>query len=480
MNEYKCSLQYIYIEPPPPLYIKIMIQFQIPRNSPNLYRSLDCITTTAPQEPVISNSLSSYLGDIKCRIDHIERDWDVFKRYTNPCEYIHSIVPNKRKSISRYKPLSRSYFKMIELVQFFHLLGNNNTKNAIPVSRRTFGTNYSKSNSAESLVSEQIETNIRTFHLAEGPGGFIEALVHLRQGARLQDEYIGMSLLDDTTETNNEQKANIPAWKKSQNFLRENTNVFIETGADKTGNILSLENFEYCSNKYACSMHLITGDGGFDFSTDFNNQEIYITRLLFGQVAFALCMQKSGGSFILKIFDCFMQHTIDILALLSSMYEKVYITKPQTSRYANSEKYIVCKGFYGNKHQFYPFLRESFAKMMACDDTLHIHRFIKLPISLLFLSRIEEYNAIFGRQQIENIYYTLSLIDNKFKHDKIDSLIKTNIIRSINWCIKHNVVYHSIFPEQVSRNSTPSTSTPSSVTSSPSSLDGTIPTLTLS
>lgn len=425
-----------------------MIQFQIPRNSPNLYKSLDCNTLTISREPVISNSLSSYLGDIKCKIDNIERDWDIFKRYTNPCEYIHSIVPTKRKSISRHKPLSRSYFKMIEIVQFFNLLGNN-VKHIMP---RNFGNN-TKANYLTSTAG-QIETNIRTFHLAEGPGGFIEALVHLREDSKMKDEYIGMSLLDDTdgmlNNNNEQQKANIPAWKKSQNFLRENPNVIIETGSDKTGNILSLANFEYCSEKYASSMHLITADGGFDFSMDFNSQEVYITRLLFGQVAFAVCMQKLGGSFILKIFDCFMQPTLDILAFLSSMYEKVYITKPQTSRYANSEKYVVCKGFYGNKNIFYPYLREAFAKMMALDgeESMRIHRFLKTPISILFLSRMEEYNAIFGRHQIENIYYTLSLIENKYKHDKIDTLIKMNIIRSVNWCIKHNIPYHSIFLEQ--------------------------------
>ena len=33
---------------------------------------------------------------------------------------------------------------------------------------------------------------------------------------------------------------------------------------------------------------------------------------------------------------------------LSSLYKKVYIIKPYTSRYANSEKYLVCKDFIYN------------------------------------------------------------------------------------------------------------------------------------
>ena len=56
-------------------------------------------------------------------------------------------------------------------------------------------------------------------------------------------------------------------------------------------------------------------------------------------------MQKVGGDFIVKIFDIFTKSTCDILYILSSLYKQVYITKPYTSRLANSEKYIVCRGF---------------------------------------------------------------------------------------------------------------------------------------
>jgi hypothetical protein len=231
---------------------------------------------------------------------------------------------------------------------------------------------------------------------------------------------------------------NIPTWKKTHSFLKENKNVFIENGADNTGNILSLENFIYCKEKYGSSMHFITADGGFDFSVDFNSQEINIGKLLFAQVCFALCMQKKNGSFVLKIFDCFMQHTIDILYLLSSFYKKVYITKPQTSRYANSEKYIVCSQFlFSSSSDFYPFLLRAFTQMLCSNG--NVFRFLKNPIPLYFSSKLEEYNSIFGQQQIDNIYFTISLIETKNKTDKIDNLIKNNIQKSINWCSKHDI-----------------------------------------
>jgi hypothetical protein len=52
---------------------------------------------------------------------------------------------------------------------------------------------------------------------------------------------------------------------------------------------------------------------------------------------------------------------------------------------------------------------------------------------------LEEYNSIFGQQQIENIHCTTSLIEIKQKQEKIDGLIKTNIQKCIQWCKKNGV-----------------------------------------
>jgi len=164
------------------------------------------------------------LNEIKHKISRQEKEWDIYKKYTNPYEYIQSVVPNNKKSVSKHKPLSRSYFKMVEMLYTFNI---------------------------------QFDSNpINTFHLAEGPGGFIEALAQLRRTKK--DSYTGMTIIDN-------HNPNVPAWKKSQYFLRENPNVNIEVGADGTGDILSIKNFEYCVNKYGSTMDLITSDGGFDF-----------------------------------------------------------------------------------------------------------------------------------------------------------------------------------------------------------------------
>ena len=63
---------------------------------------------------------------------------------------------------------------------------------------------------------------------------------------------------------------------------------------------------------------------------------------------------------------------------------------------------------------------------------------------MLFITKIEEYNAIFGQQQIENIHYTLALIDNDKKEEKINTLIKNNSKKSMDWCMKYGVLYNII------------------------------------
>ena len=58
---------------------------------------------------VINKTLMSYLTRIKTEIDNRQNTWDRFKKYTNPYEYIHTTIPNTNISISKLKPLSRSY-----------------------------------------------------------------------------------------------------------------------------------------------------------------------------------------------------------------------------------------------------------------------------------------------------------------------------------------------------------------------------------
>lgn len=345
----------------------------------------------------ISNSLFDFLSRFKEQIELSAEAWDTIKKYTNPYEFIHTIIPGSKLSVSKLKPLSRSFYKMIELWKMFKL--------------------------------GDFRESLQTFHLAEGPGGFIEATAFLRKN--VNDKYYGMTLINNDP--------GCPGWKKSHQFLEANKNVTIITGEDGTGNLLHKDNYLYCVNKFKHTMHIITADGGIDVSNDFNKQEELVSKLIVSEVIYAITMQKRGGHFILKIFDIFSKLTTDILYILTRVYSEVYITKPFTSRLANSEKYIVCKNFLldvNDTQKYIDVFINEFEKLTQYDNIVSL---LDFDHDYYFLNKIEEINIIMGQKQLENIITTLNIIGSRNNHDKIDSLKKTNIQKCITWCEKYDI-----------------------------------------
>ena len=165
-------------------------------------------------------------------------------------------------------------------------------------------------------------------------------------------------------------------------------------------------------------MDIITADGGFDFSVDFNNQENMATQLILCEVFYALAMQKQGGSFILKIFDVFHKPTVDILYLLCYYYNNVSIMKPHTSRIANSEKYVVCQGF---KIADSGKIIEQFANLFS-SITNPLASILPQEHDLYFLNKIEEMNHR--------------------NTEKLEQYKKANVNKCIAWCEHYDIPYH--------------------------------------
>ena len=350
--------------------------------------------------PAINKTLYKYLNFAKEQIDVRLEQWDKYKKCTNPYEYIHTIIPNTKQSVSTLKPISRSFFKMIEICQSLSLM-------------------------------EHLPPQCKTFHLAEGPGGFIEAMTYMRKNSK--DTYYGMTLIDEPNH-------NVPGWRKSKYFLANNPNVIIETGVDGKGDLTKPENLRYCYETYNGQMDIITGDGGVDFSFQYPQQEQISTKLILCQIAFALAMQKPGGTFILKVYDTFTRMSLDLLFLLYNLYDQVILIKPNTSRFANSEKYVVCKGFRNSNTLD---IVKLFYKILLKPEPLNDHLF-DFALPYLFTNKIEEYNAILGQQQIDTIVSTIYLIDNNNKHDKMEHIKKKYIQKCISWCQKFNIPYHNV------------------------------------
>ena len=160
------------------------------------------------------NTNNKRLISAKNQIDlyYNKREWDCVKKITNPFELIYITNRyNKKNSISLYDPLSRSYFKMIEMLHEF----------------------------LSDIHPSKNKTNLKTLHLAEGPGGFMEAFINYRENNN--DIYYGMTLKS----VNN----NIPGWHKSNYFINKHTNLNIISGIDNMGDLYNIYNHYYVMNR---------------------------------------------------------------------------------------------------------------------------------------------------------------------------------------------------------------------------------------
>ncbi|KAG2230952.1 hypothetical protein INT48_001468 [Thamnidium elegans] len=89
---------------------------------------------------------------------------------------------------------------------------------------------------------------------------------------------------------------------------------------------------------------LVVADGGFDFSGNEEQQEVLAQKLLLCEIISMLTCLKQSGHFVCKFFDILDEFTADLVWLLYQLFDEICITKPLSSRPANSERYIVCKG----------------------------------------------------------------------------------------------------------------------------------------
>jgi DNA-directed RNA polymerase II subunit RPB2 len=94
--------------------------------------------------------------------------------------------------------------------------------------------------------------------------------------------------------------------------------------------------------------NLYTSDVGIEIaSKDANRQEELTAFVNFGQILTGLLALAVGGHFVTKQFTFVTPFSRSLIAIIASLFEETYITKPKTSRPTNSEVYLVGKWFKG-------------------------------------------------------------------------------------------------------------------------------------
>ena len=226
-------------------------------------------------------------------------------------------------------------------------------------------------------------------------------------------------------------------------------------------------------NKYNINDYSDNYDLSFDFTLDLNlkinnktydfifyefdkkcseNLNIYFIYLI-NIITIIMNYQSKNGIFIVKIDLTFHKPVLDILYILSFMYEKTYVSKPHTSNIVSFEKYIVCKNFILNdsKKIIYEKIKEEFNNFfnkfrnyelinkVECKNIISI---INTEIPYYFLNKIDEINSIIGQQQLESIDQIINIVKNKNKDDKMQLVKRINIQKSVNWCEKYKIPHN--------------------------------------
>ncbi len=123
-----------------------------------------------------------------------------------------------------------------------------------------------------------------------------------------------------------------------------------------------------------------------------------------------------------------------MIYILYYFYDKVYIVKPKTSRTANSEKYIIAKGFKGIDKKYL----DKFYKIIENwdNDVSNIHG---IDLNNDFIHWIYKYNEDYIQNQIKFINLTIEYTKSKPEKELYRKIVKKQIHNALSWCSKYNV-----------------------------------------
>ena len=333
---------------------------------------------------ISNNNISNNIHDFSNNTSNNEQ-FENIRNTIHPYKFIYSNVPNTSISVSKLKPYSNTFYDFIEIIKLLNIF--------------------------ESYVNKKINTLL----FGENSYAIMECMDIIREDYNDNYNYINdFKNYYFIINSNDIQK-------KSIDFL------FYDLFIEKSDTLVTHHNY---------------------------NIIIKILHSIF-------CYQNVHGICVIKVGDLFYKPIIDLLYILSNSYNNIYIIKPITSDITSNEKYIVCKDFsiHDNSIDLYTQYLLEFIKndnVLLNDiinnnmnsNEIYLHNIIKNDIPSHFLNKIEELNIIFGNNQLDAYNSMLNLIKHKNKEEKIDSIKKINIQKSIHWCEKNNIP-HNKFIEKL-------------------------------
>jgi hypothetical protein len=225
---------------------------------------------------------------------------------------------------------------------------------------------------------------------------------------------------------------------------------------DNEDNIISKDfNFEnlyelFIKNTYENKLDLIICEFHPD---EYNDTNKYINNMVL-ILLIVIKYQMNQGMCVIKIDNILYKAVIDIIFILSSLYDKIYLVKPSISSITKGERYLICKGFnenFINQSRLLIHMEEHVISKMNNSELFnsrYINSIIDNELPYYLLNRLEESNLVIGQQQLEAYDQIINIFKNKNREEKIENLKRSHIQKCIQWCEK-NQLPHNKFIDKV-------------------------------
>ncbi|KAM8719548.1 hypothetical protein ACLKA7_005737 [Drosophila subpalustris] len=129
----------------------------------------------------------------------------------------------------------------------------------------------------------------------------------------------------------------------------------------------------------------------------------------------ALKILRIDGSFVCKLFDLFTPFSVGLVYLMYKCFQQIAIIKPNSSRPANSERYIVCKHKLPDTEVIVEYLNainRLLNEQNPDEDVLELYNREQMHLDESFVSYIIESNNTIGNTQIIGLHKIAAFAQN--------------------------------------------------------------------
>jgi 23S rRNA U2552 (ribose-2'-O)-methylase RlmE/FtsJ len=293
------------------------------------------------------------INELKNMIDNIDSNiWRFYRSLLNPFELVCAPSSYSTFKLNKESIPSRAYYKLWEILYNF---------------------------------SDAFNTGTNVLNLCENPGGFIKAIIDFHpNSSKMKFNLVSIK---------NDIEPSIDLLKKYKNQVKL-TNL----------NILDPNSLKLLTKEPKAN--IITADGGIKLPDGEFNEETELGVLKFSEIVIALSCQAIGGTFVVKLFDSCSQLTVDLIYILYQYYTELIIIKPQTSRPASSERYLIAINFKGISKTVLDILHEIYNK-----KPIYITKLLQKITDKTFINLIRTINQRLQNSQMKKIKEMIEMIN---------------------------------------------------------------------